>query len=339
MSKDKVEQLSVPGNFRLQDEDIGDPITWAIIVFPSFPLLAYSAVVEPLRAANGVAGHRLYDWITLSVEPGGTRSSSGLTVMGTNLFDIKQTVDRVVVVSGLASQNFVSNAVSAFLRRQIRGGAEVGAVSDGPFFLANVGLLDGYNCTVHWDVQSTFREAFPDVQCSRDLYVIDRDRFTAAGGVGALDMMLALIERDFNSDLALSVSEWFVHSRLRKSSDRELLSVRLRTGATDSRVLGAISLMEKHIEEPLSGEALADAVRVSVDTLERLFRREVGQTAMSYYRAIRFQHARDLLEGTTLRISEIAVACGFSDSSSFARAYRANFGSSPKEYRSLHLQK
>ncbi|MEQ8441197.1 MAG: GlxA family transcriptional regulator [Alphaproteobacteria bacterium] len=339
MGEDDFETFAIPDLAPIPEKEVGEPITWAVIIFPSFPLLAYSAIVEPLRAANGVAGRRLYDWITLTVEPGTTRSSSGLTVQGTNLFDVKQTVNRVVIVAGLASQNFTSNAVSAFIRRQIRSGAEVGAVSDGPFFLANAGLLDGYNCTVHWDVQSAFREAFPHVRCSRDLFVVDRDRFTAAGGIGALDMMLSMIERDFGQDVALGVSEWFVHSRLRQTSDREQLSVRLRTGASDPRVLAAIAIMEKNIEEPLSAEALAEEVRVSVDTLERLFRRDVAQTAMSYYRAIRFQHARDLLEGTTLRISEIAIACGFSDSSSFARAYRANFGFSPKEYRSQHIQK
>ncbi|MDW3204415.1 MAG: GlxA family transcriptional regulator [Alphaproteobacteria bacterium] len=319
----------------MPDVHVENPRTrrWGILVLPNFPMLAYSSLVEPLRAANTVTGLPLYEWITVSPFGRIPKSSSGLGVVVDSVAEEAPSVDRLVVVSGVDAHEYTSQPAYSWIRRELRRGAAIGAVSDGAFFLARAGLLDGYRCTLHWRVQSSFREAFPKIECSRDPFVIDRDRFSAAGGVSTLDMMLAMIEADYGPDLTLAVSEWFLHNRFRTSDDMDVLSIRLRTGVGDGRILQAIVEMEQNIEEPLPADELARRIGVSVDTLERGFKRAVGQTTMHYYRSLRFRRARDLLEGTALRISEIAVACGFSDSSSFARAYRTHFGVSPRQYR------
>lgn len=314
-------------------------IRWGILILPSFPMLSYSAVVEPLRAANTVTGQTLYEWVTVSATGRISKASSGLGVIADYVAENAPPVDRIVVVSGVDAHEFVSNTALGWIRRELRRGAAVGAVSDGAFFLARAGLLDGYVCTLHWRVQASFREAFPNIDCTGDLYVLDRDRFSAAGGISALDMMLAMIEQDHGRGLALAVSEWYVHSRLRHGDEEESLSVGLRTNVKDARVRDAISLMAQTIEEPRPAHEIAATLHTSVDTLERAFRRELGQSTMQYYRMLRFRRAQDLLRGSTLRVSEIAVACGFSDSSSFARAYRAYFGSSPRQFRKAAVKK
>jgi transcriptional regulator GlxA family with amidase domain len=325
------EAASAPGG----TSDPGDGLAhWGILLLPRFPLMSFSTLVEALRAANSVAGRPIYRWTTVSPEAHRLIASSGMAVETDRTLAGAPSVDRIVVVSGGGSENYQSPAAHAWIRRELRRGASVGSASDGAFFLARAGLLDGYRCTIHWQSQSGFREAFPHIDCSRELFVIDRDRFSAAGGVATLDMALALLEQDHGPELAARVAEWFVHSRIRQSGDRELLSVRLRTGVVNQRVLKAIAEMEHHIEEPLSAEELAARVGVSIDTLERDFKRALDQTTIQYYRALRFRHARDLLRGASMRISEIAVACGFSDSSSFARAYRSYYGVSPREERS-----
>lgn len=306
---------------------------WGILLLPRFPLMSFSSLVEALRAANSVAGRQIYRWTTVSPESHRLVSSSGMAVEADRTLASAPSVDRIIVVSGGGAQDYQSPAAYAWIRRELRRGSALGSASDGAYFLARAGLLDGYRCTIHWQSQSGFREAFPHIDCSRELFVIDRDRFSAAGGVATLDMALAILESEHGSDLAARVAEWFVHSRIRQAGDRELLSVRLRTGIENPRVLRAVAEMEQHIEEPLNAEELAARTGVSVDTLERDFKRELGQTTIQYYRSLRFRHARDLLRGASMRISEIAVACGFSDSSSFARAYRAFFGVSPREDR------
>ena len=310
-----------------------ETIRWGILVFPGSPMMAFSSVIEPLRSANVIAGRPLYDWINVSPAGPVIEVSNGLRMAADYSADNAPSVDRLIVVAGPTLDAVERGAAVSWIRRESRRGSLIGGVSEGSFVLAEAGLLEGYSCTVHWRIQSSFREAFPSVECRRDIFVIDRDRFTAAGGIGAFDMMLALIEADFGSTLAASVSEWFVHRRIAEAVNQETLSVRMRTGVRNARVVKAIEVMEQNIEEPLTSAELADRVGVSVDTLERAFKRETEHSVIHYYRTVRFRHAEDLLRSSSMSIGEIAVACGFSDSSSFARSYRAHTGVSPRAHR------
>ena len=67
----------------------------------------------------------------------------------------------------------------------------MGGVSGGAYVLARSGLLDGYRATIHWEHLPAFSEEFPHVSVERNLFVIDRDRLTCAGGIAALDLMHA----------------------------------------------------------------------------------------------------------------------------------------------------
>ena len=62
--------------------------------------------------------------------------------------------------------------------------------------------LEGRRATLHWEHLPAFREAFPDVTVVPSLFEIDCNRITCSGGISALDMMVALIERDHGRQLA-----------------------------------------------------------------------------------------------------------------------------------------
>ena len=227
------------------------PITFAVLIFPGFPMMAFSSVIEPLRAANVLAKRQCYRWITVGAAG---RQDRGVERRGhrTNLLGRQGAVRRPHrgVLGGDADHVVAEDAVN-WIRKNLRNGAHIGAVADAAFFLARAGLLDGHACTLHWTSQAAFAEAFPDIELRRDLYVIDRKRFTSAGGVGSLDMMLEIITRDLGAELAAGVAEWFVHSPLRSSVDRKLMPLRLRTGVQNELVLSAIAIMEDAVEERL----------------------------------------------------------------------------------------
>jgi len=295
--------------------------------------MAFSAVIEPLRVANILCPKADYRWLTVTTSGKTVTSSSGLAfATDFNVADGPD-VDWLVVCSGGNADRYVSPAAHGWIRAQERKGAMIGAVADGAFFLARAGLLDNCTSTLHWQSQAAFREKFPRLRIVSDLYVIDRSRFTSAGGVAAFDMMLELIERRHGRAVAAGIAEWFVHSRIRMDADRELLSVKLRTGVADPRVLSAISLMEQQIEGPLSIDDIARRLDLSSDTLGRLFAAHTGMPPAAYYRSLRLRRGQGLLAHSTMRIGEIAVACGFENPSGFARAYREMFGRSPREQR------
>jgi transcriptional regulator GlxA family with amidase domain len=308
-------------------------IRFAVLIFPGFPLMAFSSVIEPLRAANVLSGKPCYSWITVGLHEDKVCSSSGVGIEPDHSVRNAPMVDRIVVCSGGDAEHVVAEDAVSWIRRNLRGGAHIGAVADAAFFLARAGLLQGHACTLHWTSQPAFREAFPDLDMKHDLYVIDRRRFTSAGGVGGLDMMLDMISTDYGADLAAGVAEWFVHSPLRSSVDRRMMPLRLRTGIRDELVLAAVAIMEDAVEERLSMAELARRLKISPDRLERAFQHELNVAPNAYYRNLRLRRAADLLTHSSLRIGEVALSCGFSNASSFSRSFREQFGYPPSEVR------
>jgi transcriptional regulator GlxA family with amidase domain len=309
------------------------PIRYAIFVFPGFPMMAFSSVIEPLRAANVLSGKPCYSWIVVAPDDGPVEASNGILIKPNYPANGAPAVDRIVVCSGGDADHVTAESAVKWIRANLRKGAHLGAVADAAFFLARAGLLDGHSCTLHWTSQPAFQEAFPDIELRRDLYVIDRKRFTSAGGVGSLDMMLEIIAKDHGAGLSAGVAEWFVHSPLRSSVDRKLMPLRLRTGVRNELVLSAIAVMEDAVEERLAMTDLAARLRVSPDKLERSFRSELKTSPSTYYRRLRLRRAADLLSHSTLAVREVAIACGFASMSSFARAFKQEHGRSPSDTR------
>lgn len=309
------------------------PIHFSLLLFPNFPMMAFSSVLEPLRAANVISGRQCYSWSVVAPDAAPIHASSGYALQPDHAVADAPTPDRIVVCSGGDADRIRSEPALRWIRRSLRAGASLGAVADAAFFLAAAGLLDGYRCTLHWTSQPAFAEAFPNVELDRSLFVIDHNRFTAIGGVGSFDMMLALIEKDFDSALALSVADWFAHSALRAPLDRSQMPLALRTGIRDSLVLACVAEMERAPDEEITVEALAARYGASPDRLERSFRAELGETPGRYLRKLRLRRARDLLVHSRMPVREVALSCGYSDPSAFSRAFRAAFGLSPAELR------
>ena len=160
---------------------------------PQLALMSFSSALEALRAANRLAGRELYDWVLISIEGGPVTSSSNVQVAPTLAIDGHPELDELIVVAGIGGESFRNEKVFAWLRRLDRKGCQIGAVTLGSYILARAGLLKGYRCTVHWENLDSFREEFPDLDVTSEVFEIDRDRSTCSGGTAALDMMLALI--------------------------------------------------------------------------------------------------------------------------------------------------
>lgn len=93
-------------------------------------------------------------------------------------------------------------------------------------------------------------------------------------------------------------------------------------------------LILQHLAMPeLSVRHLAQLIACSPDYLSNLFCRSTGVTITKYINNLRIQQARTLLEDSTMNISEIAWACGYSDPGYFARLFIRATSRSPKAYR------
>jgi transcriptional regulator GlxA family with amidase domain len=184
---------------------------------------------------------------------------------------------------------------------------------------------------VHWEHMPALQEAYPDIQLTRTLFEIDGDRITCSGGVAGLDMMVALITRDYGYELGAAVSDWFLHTAVRDGEGPQRMDLRFRLGIDDEKLLAVLKAMEANLEAPLSRAELAALAGVSLRQLERSFRKSLGHGLHEHYLALRLRRSRQLLRETSLSVLQIAVATGFVSPSHFSRAFRRQFGFPPRE--------
>ncbi|WP_309397708.1 helix-turn-helix transcriptional regulator [Cerasicoccus maritimus] len=87
----------------------------------------------------------------------------------------------------------------------------------------------------------------------------------------------------------------------------------------------------------LTVASLASDAGCTPDHLSRSFRSVLGMSAQAYLRRERMALAKRLLAQRELRISEVAWSCGFNSLNYFIRAFRQEFGQTPKNYRNSIL--
>ena len=307
--------------------------SFGFLLLPKFSLLAFTSAVEPLRSANRLTGRPLYDWRLISRNGGPVASSGGIEIMTQAAIAEVGRIPNLFVVAGLDAQTIDDRTIMAWLRRLERGGCRLGALTTGSYVLARAGLLEGYRCTIHWENLAGFREDFPGIDATAEVYEIDRNRMTCSGGTAAMDLMLGLIAVDHGRALATAVAEQFLHERIRGPSEPQRMDLRNRLGITHPKLLKVIENMEGNLEEPLTRGALAARTGISTRQLERLFRKYLRRTPTRYYLELRLHRARDLLTQTALSVLDVALACGFVSASHFSKCYREFFHKTPREER------
>jgi len=302
-------------------------------LLPDFTMMAFSAGVEPFRLANHISEQTLYTCKSYSIDGGPVRSSNGMSVNVDGAIDGIDGLETVFVCGGVNSRAQVTKPLIQKLRRVASHGTGMGAICTGSEALAQAGLLDGYSCTIHWENIPSFMEEYPDLDVVPELFEIDRNRYTCAGGTAALDMSLKLIALHYDNAIASQVADMLIHHRIRDGDEGQRMELRTRLGVSHPKLLEVIAEMEKNLEEPVNCADLADGVGLSTRQLERLFRKYLSTAPTKCYLAMRLSRARFLLRQTSLPILSVALACGFVSASHFSKCYREHFSRTPSEER------
>jgi transcriptional regulator GlxA family with amidase domain len=323
---------------------MGPPVRIAFFLVPQFSMMSFAAAIEPLRSANRAAGRALFEWVLASGDGAAVTASNGIPISVAGTLDEVATstrrsdgkpatakLDMVIVCAGLDTPDYPG--VYPVLRRLSRHGVLVGAISTGPFVLAQAGLLNGRRCTVHWEYADAFRARYPQLQVTQDLYVIDHDVFTCSGGTAALDMMLHFVKQVAGAQLALGVAEQFIHTQIREQEDHQRRDLHARYGIDHPKLIQAIALMEGSLDEPLDIAEVARRTSLSMRQVERLFRAHLDTSPQAFYRRLRLARARTLLRYTLTPLRMIALDCGFESTSHFCHAYKRVYGIPPTHER------
>lgn len=296
-----------------------------ILLFDDFSNHCLANTVEPLRAANTLANENLYSWRYLTLDGNDVESSSGLIVsphapLATGRGDM------LIVMPSYEVRRLDTRATAHALQNASRHFNIMAGFDTGSWLLARAGLLEGYQATIHWEELSSFEEHFPNLDVLRERYIIDGNRITCSGAMAAFDVIMHLIGRDHGALLTVEVAQIFM-------TDEAARSYATPLKASERMVDRAIHLMQRNLEKPLSIADLAREVGTSQKGLEIRMRKSLKETPQAVYRRLRLNYAKKLAIDTDQTVGEIATRCGYKNASAMTRAFRIQFGQSPRGLR------
>jgi AraC family transcriptional regulator, glycine betaine-responsive activator len=312
-----------------------EPLDVAFVLLPKFTMLAFSSALEPMRMANQLTQKVLFRWTVLSDDGKPVACSNGVPIMVDGPWAEWKPNGLVLVVSGVEPEGKASVALGDWLRGLWRRGRTVGGLCTGAYALAQAGILKGRRFTMHWDNIAAFAENYPDLEPARQVFSIDDRVMTCAGGIAAADLMLKLINDRFGAELGQEVMNMCLLTQRRDEADSQTGSLAARLGTRHDKLLQAAAYLEAHIEEELDLDGCADHLNLSRRQIERLFNRYLGITPVRYMNDLRLARGRALLAETDMKVTDVAVACGYASTSHFSKSFRKKYGVSP--YRFSHF--
>lgn len=94
-----------------------------------------------------------------------------------------------------------------------------------------------------------------------------------------------------------------------------------------------LDYVNRNFTAPLSFQEICSKYCINASYLSQLFKKEIGVTFTSYITNLRLQYAKELLETTPLRISEITEKIGYGFDYNFTKLFKKETGLTPREYR------
>ena len=226
--------------------------------------------------------------------------------------------------------------IADWIREQYGGGAEVASMCSGAMILASTGLLDGKNCSIHWNVAGKLKKLFPEVIVKADKLITDEHGiYTNGGGYSFLNLILYLIEKYYDRETAIYCSKIY-----QIEIDRTMQSgFTIFTGQKshdDEAVKQAQSYLEYHYQERISVEDLSQKFAIGRRNFDRRFIKATGNTPIEYLQRVKIESAKKTLETTRKTISQVMYEVGYSDVKAFREVFRKITGMSPIEYKNKY---
>lgn len=306
------------------------------LIFPGFPMACLTSMIEPLRAANEIAGKDAFAWVLVSEDGHKVQASANVAFEPDLALADCDNLEQLFLLSGPSSRFANPTSAEGKLRKMARHGMVMGAVSGGIFPLARAGLLAGHTTSVHWCYEAAFAGEFPDLPATEDVIMLDRRRLTASGAAAAFELALHLIESRLGAGVATEVACWFQHPMVRGegvTQRKPTFSAESTNDMLPPVVRKAIEVFADHIEDPINIADVAEQIGVSVRQLERSFQKTTGNTPLGYYRSLRMHRARQLLLYSKDTMIQIALAVGYASTSAMSKNYVEVFGIHPREDR------
>lgn len=246
--------------------------------------------------------------------------------------------DMVIIPSVSYTESMLKNnaPLIAWIKEKYKAGAEVATMCSGAFLLAATGLLDGKSCSTHWDVADDFRRLFPAVHLqTSQLITAEKGIYTNGGAYSFLNLILFLVEKYFDRDMAIYCSKVF-QIDMERTSQSLFHIFQTQKNHDDELIYRAQLYIEENLGTRISFEELASKLAVSRRNFDRRFIKATGNTPVEYLQRVKVEAAKRELEKGRKSIFEIMDEVGYSDDKAFREVFKKITGLSPLDYRARY---
>ncbi len=338
--RDYVEWLDLLWERRPGDrKDRERTLSLGILLWPAFPLMSLSGIVESLRHAGdfGDRSRQLEGrWEIMGPAGRPVRSSCGLQVTPTSDYLHPGEFDWIFIVGGLLPQlDTAPPQHRRYLRAAHQLGVNLAGFCTGSFVLAEEQLMSRVIACIHPYHRRDYELAFPSHRL-----VTDRDFSqsgtiaTVPGGISALSFMTHLISGHFGPDRAAKVAHQLSLPERCGIGLFDQASIRPHLDVADPRIQKAIVMMDAGVSRRLSIPDLARQTGMSERHFSRLFTSTVGTSPRDYLVRLRLRAAVWMLRHSAKSITTIAHDTGFFSSAHLATACTKKIGKTPSQIRS-----
>jgi AraC family transcriptional activator FtrA len=216
---------------------------------------------------------------------------------------------------------------------------DIGVVTmcTGAYFMAAAGRLDGLRVTTHWALADELQKDFPRLEVDPAPNLLAHGAVVCSGGsLAGLDACLHGVQGLSDAATARELARMLVLDP--HGPQTAYMPAQGWRRHNDGEVRALQQWMSAHLAEPLTLEAMAAQVHMSVRTLQRRFLAATRQTPMQHLQGLRIDRARELLQSERLAVPEVAVMVGYQDRVAFGRQFKKMTGVTPAAYRQQHRQ-
>jgi transcriptional regulator GlxA family with amidase domain len=307
-------------------------ITGLFDVLNSFRLLADADAALPREPPFHV------DIVAMRKEP--VSLASGLAIApSAAIADIARTdiviVPSVILRGGVWETGRYPELV-AWLRAQNERGAILCSACSGVFLLAETGLFDGTETTVHFGYADALRKTFPKVPIHPERALVisgQRHEFVTSGAAMTWhDLVLYLIARYVGATAAQTIARFFALQWHHDGLAPYIVFDGPRNHG-DAIVGSAQDWLATHFAIAGPVETMIRRSGVAERTFKRRFTDATGYAPIDYVQRLRVEDAKRRLERTDEAADQIAWRVGYEDAAFFRRLFKRTTGLSPGQYR------
>lgn len=310
------------------------------------------AVVSTLAGIYDVMnGASLMDLVSPGAQPpfrieivgeatGALPLASGVPIEVQRSIDTVDASDIVIVPSVLlAPQGWRKGRyprLAGWVRRMHDQGAMLCSACSGLFLLAETGLFDGKDATVHFGYARAFAQLYPAVTIHPERVLVIsglREELVCSGASNTWhDLVLYLIARHAGATTAQEVARMFA-LQWHLDGLTPYMVFEGRSDHGDGEILSAQQWLSRHFSVAHPVEEMIKRSKLAERTFKRRFAAATGLTPIAYVQRLRIEDAKRRLERTDAAVDEISWRVGYEDPAFFRRLFKRTTGMVPGAYR------